>query len=273
MRRFTMFLPVLCCLLVAPIVASEEASVHAFLTSKYSIDIGVFSPTKELTFRADGTMGSSEGDVDFDEQFDLGHAENVLALEFTWRFGTQWSLRIQKFDLGQDKHAVLEEDIQWGDDVIQAGSSVTAGSYFELARVFFAHSFDTNPRYDYGIGVGFHLLNIDAFIEHDVNTSFGETSAVSASGPLPNIGTWYYYSPSEKWYVGGRLDWFEASVGDYSGGLVNFAFGANYQLFEHFGVGVKYQIFTLDVDVDNKDWRGRAKAEYAGLFIHIGGNW
>ncbi len=273
MRRFTMFLPVFCCLLVAPIVASEEASVHPFLTSKYSLDIGVFSPTKELAFRVDGTTGGADDKIDFDEQFNLGHAENVLALEFTWRFGTKWSLRIQKFDLGQDGHAVLEEDIQWGDDVIPAGSSVTAGSYFELARVFFAHSFDTNPRYDYGIGVGIHLLNIDAFIEHDINTSFGETSAVSASGPLPNIGTWYYYSPSEKWYVGGRLDWFEASVGDYSGGLVNFAFGANYQLFEHFGVGVKYQIFTLDVDVDNKDWRGRAEAEYAGVFIHISGYW
>ncbi len=214
MRRFTIFLPVFCCLLVAPVVASEEASVHPFLTGKYSIDIGVFSPTKELAFRADGTAGVPGSDIDFDEQFDLGQSEDV-----------------------------------------------------------FARSFDTDPQYDYGIGVGLHWLNIGAFIERDLIISFGETSAVSASGPLPNIGTWYYYSPSEKWYVGGRLDWFEASVADYSGGLVNFAVGANYQLFEYFGVGVKYQIFTLDVDVDKNGWRGRADAEYEGLFIHISGNW
>ena len=273
MRRFTIFLMIFCCLLVAPIVASEDASVHPFLTSKYSVDIGVFSPTKELAFRADGTAGVPGTDIDFDEQFNLGHNEDAFAIEFIWRFGTKWSLRLQNFKLSRDQHAVLEEDIQWGDDVIQAGSSVTAGSNFELVRVFFARSFDTDPQYDYGIGVGLHWLNIGAFIERDLITSFGETSAVSASGPLPNIGTWYYYSPSEKWYVGGRLDWFEASVGDYSGGLVNFAVGANYQLFEYFGVGVKYQIFTLDVDVDKNDWRGRAEAEYSGLFIHISGNW
>ncbi len=273
MRRFTIFLLVFCCLLVAPVVASEEVNVHPFLTSKYSIDIGVFSATKDLAFRADGTAGVPGSDIDFDEQFELGHNEDAIALELTWRFGTKWSLRLQHFELSRDQNAVLEEDIQWGDDVIQAGSSVTAGSSFELARVFFARSFDTDPQYDYGIGVGLHWLNIGAFIERDLITNFGETSAVSASGPLPNIGTWYYYSPSEKWYVGGRLDWFEASVGDYSGGLVNFAVGANYQLFEYFGVGVKYQIFTLDVDVDKNDWRGRAEAEYSGLFIHISGNW
>ena len=273
MRCFTIFLPVFCCLFVAPVVASEEASVHPFLTSKYSINIGIFSPNKELAFRVDGTAGGEDTGIDFDEQFDLGHTEDVLALEFTWRFGTKWSMRLQKYDLSRDQHAVLEEDIQWGDDVIQAGSSVTAGSNFELARVFFARSFDTDPQYDYGIGVGLHWLSIGAFIERDLIINFGETSAVSTSGPLPNIGTWYYYSPSEKWYVGGRLDWFEASVGDYSGGLVNFAFGANYQLFEHFGVGVKYQIFTLDLDVDKNGWRGRAEAEYAGLFLHISGNW
>ncbi len=273
MRRFAIFLPVFFCLLVAPVVASEEASVHPFLTSKYSIDLGIFSPTKDLVFRADGAASGENIGIDFDEQFDLGHNEDVFALELTWRFGTKWSLRLQNFELSRDRQAVLEEDIQWGDNVIQAGSSVTVGSDFELTRVFFARSFDTNPQYDYGIGVGLHWLNIGAFIERDLIISFGETSAVSASGPLPNIGTWYYYSPSEKWYVGGRLDWFEASVGDYSGGLVNFAFGANYQLFEHFGVGVKYQIFSLDVDVNKKDWRGRAEAEYAGLFMHISGNW
>ncbi len=273
MRRFIIFLPFFCCLLVAPVVASEEASVHPFLTSKYSVDVGVFSSGKELAFRADGAAGGAGTSVDFDEQFDLGHDEDVFALELTWRFGTKWSLRMQHFELSQDRKAVLEEDIQWGDDVIQAGSSVKAGTNFELTRVFFARSFDTDPQFDYGIGIGLHWLNIGAFIERDLITSFGEISAVKASGPLPNIGTWYYYSPSEKWYIGGRLDWFEASVGDYAGGLVNFAFGANYQLFEHFGVGVKYQIFTLDVDVDKKDWRGRAETEYAGLYLHISGNW
>jgi hypothetical protein len=194
-------------------------------------------------------------------------------MEFVWRFGKKWSTRMQYFSASRQEQAVLEEDIEWGDELIQAGSSVVTGTDFEVTRVFFARSFDRSAQFDYGAGLGIHWLETGAFIEYDILTTFGERSAVSASGPLPNIGTWYYYSPSEKWYLGGRVDWFDATIGDFSGGIANVAAGVNYRLFDHVGVGLKYQLFGLDVEVDNSGWRGGADLVYQGWYVYLSGHW
>jgi hypothetical protein len=143
-----------------------------------------------------------------------------------------------------------------------------------MSRLFFGRSFDNSPKYDYGLGLGIHWLETSAFLERDLIISFGESSAVSASGPLPNIGGWLYYSPSSKWLVGGRIDWLEASLGDYAGGIFNLAIGVNYQLMDHVGVGVKYQEFKLRVDIKKSDlWRGRLVTEYEGAYLYLSGNW
>lgn len=263
------------CLVLSPVLANEQpvSGVHPFLTSKYSIVTGLYSPHKELKFRFDGSLGGSSTAIDFDKQFRLDKGEDVFALEFMWRFAVKWSLRMQHFKSSRQQSAILAEDIQWGDNVIQAGSSVTAGTEFEMTRIFFARAFDSHPQYEYGIGLGIHWLTTGAFIERDLITNFAEISAVSASGPLPNIGAWYYYSPSEKWYFGGRLDWFEASVKDYSGSIINLAVGANYQLFEHFGVGANYQFFKFAAGVDTENWRGRAETVFEGLYLFVSVNW
>jgi len=261
------------CLPASPVLADVESGVHPFLSSKYSIQLGGFFPSQDLTLRVDGSAGSENIDFDFDERLDLSDDHEIFALEFVWRFGKKWSSRMQFFSTDRQDTGVLEEDIEWEDYVITAGSSVTAGTSFKLARVFFARAFDSAPHLDYGVGVGLHWMQFGAFIEHDLITNFAETSAVAATAPLPNIGGWYYYSPSEKWYVGGRLDWLAATVGEYRGGITNFAAGVNYQMFDNVGIGVKYQLFRLGLDVDQDNWRGRVKFAFEGAFVYLSGSW
>jgi len=266
-------LVVVCALSGSPVLAADNPDVHPFLTSRYSIQLGGFFPTQNTNLRVDGSADVPVPQIDFEKSLKVRDRAKVFAFEFTWRFGKKWSARTQYFAADRRQKAVLEEDITWGDEVIQAGSSVTAGSDFQLSRLFFARSFDSAPHLDYGVGIGIHQLQFGAFIKRDILTSFGEVSAVSASGPLPNIGTWYYYSPSEKWYIGGRFDWFDASVGEYDGGLTNIAVGVNYQLLKNFGVGLKYQDFSFHANVNKSGWRGKVKLSFAGAFVYLSGHW
>lgn len=143
-----------------------------------------------------------------------------------------------------------------------------------MSRVFLGRSLDSDPRFDFGFGLGIHWLETGAYLERDFIISFGETSAVSASGPLPNIGGWLFYSPAAQWFVGGRLDWFEASVGDYAGGITNVALGVNYQFAKHLGAGMKYQAFKLNADVKKSSvWRGRLETTFEGMCFYLSGNW
>jgi hypothetical protein len=259
-----------CCASTA-VVAEDD--VHPFMTDDFYVMAGVYYPKQDLVLSFDASVGSENKEIDFNTQLGVSEHDDVFVFEGVWRYGRKWSLRLQHFQDSRSAGAVLEEDITWGDTTISAGSSIIAGSDFQLTRIFTGRSFDSSLKHDVGVGFGVHWMKTSAFVERDFITSFAETSAVSASGPLPNIGTWYSYSPSEKWFFGTRLDWFEASVGDYAGGLINFSAGVNYQFFDHVGIGLNYQHFRLDADVKDTMWRGHITSQYKGAYLFLSGNW
>lgn len=267
-RNFLALIP----LIVPTAAALADDEVHPFISSTFSLQVGVFMPSKDFKLSVDGTVAG--GGQEFDWETATGFSENdeIFMLEGKWRFGQKWSFRAQYYDASKTSRTVLEEDVFWRNRVIPAGSGVTAGSDFSLIRAFFGRSFDNRANVDTGIGLGLHWLEIGAFIEPDLVFT-GDFSAAKVSGPLPNIGAWYYYSPSPKWFLGGRLDWLDASVDKYSGGILNVSAGVNYQLFKHVGVGIKYQSFALNVDVKNDKWNGSAKLAFEGPFIYLSGSW
>jgi hypothetical protein len=104
------------------------------------------------------------------------------------------------------------------------------------------------------------------------NNAFRKES-VSAAAPLPNTGLWYMYSISPKWAFKSRFVWMSASVGDYSGQLINASLGLNYQMLEHAGVGLSYNLFDVDVGIKKSDWRGSAETRYEGLYAYVSFYW
>ncbi len=266
--------PLFLALLTLPggfVVADD--TMHPFINSKYSIGAGMFFPSKALKVRVDGTVTGPGREFDFDEATRIGDDDDVFQAEFKWRFGDKWSVRLQHFTSEASGKAVLRQDVTWKDETILAGSNVTAGSSFDLTRVFFGRSVDRRNNVDTGLGIGVHWLDIGAFIRTEVNTLATDVSAAKVSGPLPNIGAWYYYSPSPKWFIGGRLDWLEASIDRYDGGITNISAGVNYQLFQNVGLGLNYQVIQLDVDVDNDRWRGSVDLDFDGAFLYLSANW
>jgi hypothetical protein len=269
----TVKLTFLCLVSLLATAALADDDVHPFISSKYSIQLGGYFPTKDTRLSVDGTIAGTEREFDFERSTGLRSSDEVFMLEFKWRFGEKWSAGLQHYTSDNSRKAVLKEDITWQDQGLLAGSSVTAGVDFHLSRVFFGRSFDSRPDVDVGIGLGLHWLEIGAFIRPDLITTSANVSAATVSGPLPNIGGWYYYSPSAKWLVGGRLDWLEASVGEYSGGITNISAGVEYQMFKYVGIGLKYQFFRLAVDIDDDKWHGRAELDYEGPFLYLSANW
>jgi len=252
--------------------AVADGTAHPFISDTFSVQLGVFQPSKDLKLSVDGSVSGVNQQFDWEAATGLGRDDEIFMLEGKWRFGEKWSFRAQYYKASESDRAVLEQQVLWRNSIILAGSNVSAGTEFSLVRAFFGRSFGSRENVDTGIGLGLHWLEMGAFIRPDVNT-IGELSAATVSGPLPNIGGWYYYSPSPKWILGGRVDWLEASIDKYDGGIVNVSGGVNYQLFKHVGVGLSYQLFRLNVDISNDKWNGSVTLDYDGPFIYLSGNW
>jgi hypothetical protein len=206
----------------------------------------------------------------------LDKDDNIFALDFRWRFGEKWSLAGQHFQSSGKAGNALEEDLNWNDVVFGAGSNIVGSTDLSIIRLFAGRSFGDDPRTDFGIGGGIHWLNLSAAIEGDILVGDGiefRREALSASAPLPNIGMWYKRALTERWALRARVDWFSASVDEYDGRLLNIQAGMDYLVSRHVGIGAAYNMFDLDVGVDNPKWNGSANISYDGLFFFLSMYW
>ena len=265
--------PIAALLLALPFATAAQDDVHPELGAKYSLDMGLFFPERDIVIQA-GVTGLRG--VDFTGELGLEKHDQMFAIDFRWRFGEKWSLAAQYFDASAAASVFLDEDIEWKGLVFDDGTKVDASSDFALYRLFFGRSFAKTDRVDFGIGAGIHWLDMSAEIAGSVlvnNTVTFQRERVSASSPLPNIGVWYEHSLSPRWAIKARADWFAASIDEYDGRLVNFQAGINFAWFRHSGIGLAYNHFEFDAGVDNPKWQGSADLTFTGPYAFVNFFW
>ena len=262
-------------LLAASFPVAAQDDLHPELSSKYSLDLGLFFPEREIRLQA-GAVGPGARGVDFNSVFGFEKHDQMFAIDFKWRFGEKWSLAAQHFQASGQGTAELGEDVEWNGIVFDGGTNVEASTEFALYRVFFGRSFAKTDDVDFGFGAGIHWLDISAELAGSIlvdNTVTFRRETVASSAPLPNIGAWYNHSLSPRWAIKARADWFKASIDEYDGRLVNFQAGVNYAWFRHGGIGVAYNHFEFDAAIDATSWQGAADLTFSGPFAFINIYW
>jgi len=255
-------------------ISQDEGEKHPILSSKFQIQAGLFVPSKSVKIGADGS--SPNDNINFSESFNLNDSQATLFFNFDWRFSKKWKLGVEYFAINNAKKAELQEDIEFENIIFKKGTNIRAGFGIDMIRIYVGRSFSRGLKHEFGAGLGVHALNTSAFVEGDVLTSEGDISferrSVNALVPLPNLGFWYYYTPTPKLALIARIDWFGITIGDYSGLLWNIAPSVKYQLFKHIGVGVAYRSFTLRANVNQSSWKGQFRMNFNGPLFTVNAN-
>jgi hypothetical protein len=257
--------------------ASEK--YHPFLSDKFHIGLGVYRPSKRAKIGVDADLGGSE----INDSLEGTDTQSTGSLNFRWRFTKNWSFQGTYWNVNTESQQTLTEDFVFQGEVFQAGSFVRTGLETSIARLFWGRSFFRRPSTDWGVGVGLHWMEIDAFVEGEILVSppppppnplneFRHEST-SASVPLPNLGIWYMYSWSPKWVVLTRLDWLDVTIDEFSGTMIDASVGVNYQMSRHFGIGLAVNGFKLEVDIDSTNWKGGIETRQVGPRLNITWNW
>jgi len=258
--------------------AQSSSDAHPYLSSKFSIDVGVFMPQSTFKIGVGGTVDPAPFDpIDFETELRSDVDEEIAAIQFNWRFGEKWSLRAQYMEWNDRSSAVLANDVEWGDVTFGAGTGVGAGLDTSVTRLFFGRQFSVSDRHEFGLGLGGHVLDISAFIEgnaivNGVADGF-HTEVVSTSGLVPNIGGWYMYAFSERWAFTSRLDWLGADIGDYDGHIINASAGVNLNIAKHFGAGLNYNWLELDFGISDPNWHGDLNSRSHGFYAYLSAHW
>lgn len=264
--------------LMGSLAAASET--HPLMSSKYWVNLGIYFPSRDFDAAAVGGVGPAVRPgplVDFEKSVGVSDEPELFNFELGWRFGEAWGVSLQHFESQRRRQAVLSKTIDWDGVTYEAGVDVAAESEVKITRVFFSRDFRDRERHSLRLGAGLHYIKLRAEISgqatlEDLSTEF-RRGLVSASVPVPNIGAWYRYSPSARWLLSTRLDWFSANVGDFSGGIWNVAAGANFRLTDKIGIGLSYQFLELDGTIRDTNWKGEIRTRFDGPVLYLTGFW
>lgn len=256
----------------------EAQSINPILTDKFIINAGLFSTLSTLKINAigEGTDGGRLEEIDFDEQFNINDYQNTFSLTFTWRFAKNWNLSAEYFGVNRESEVVLKEDIEWRDVTFKKGTGVKGGFDFALYRAFIGRVIARGDHFEFGGGLGAHTIRISPFMEgqafiNDQDFEY-QRNRVSSTLPLPNIGLWFIYAPTEKLSLSTRLDWFGIKVDNTAGELWDITPTLSYQVFRNVGVSVGYKYLTFGVDVEKPRWQKNIDLQFKGPSFSLFGN-
>ena len=250
---------------------------HPMMQSKWWVTAGTFLAKRDFEASASGTVAGMTREFDFENSFGLDDSPDLFMGEVGWQFSEKWGAAVQYFRSSRSGSRTLDESFEWQDVTYEVGATVNAGTEIEITRLFFARQFRDSGPHSWKLGLGVHWLKVGAEVSgeatlNDMSTEF-RTAVAKAEFPVPNIGAWYRYSPSEKWLLSARVDWLSASIDEYSGSIWNATAGVGYKLWKHIGVGANYQYFQLSGDLTEDNWRGEIKQTFTGPYIYLTGYW
>lgn len=251
---------------------SIAAPINAFLTKKFNVSGGVFVPAKELTI---GVNGDTPNDViDFGKDLGFDDSDVTFTFNFFWRFSNnkKWSVALEYFATDNTQNEVLKNEIHWGDTSYPAGTEVATNFKLGLYRILFGRVITRGKKHELIVGLGIHALDIYSQIQAlgyagDVNFEVEkdfDLKRVNLLAPVPNVGLKFLYTPSKKWGIGARLDWFSLNTDKFGGYLWNVGPSVSYQVFDFVGVGASYRFFKTSLDVHKRVWDGSFDLLYQG---------
>ncbi len=248
--------------------SGSSSKYHPFLSDTINIGLGVYRPSQKRRLGADPNDGGSQG-----ESLDASDSQSTGLLNFRWRYTKNWSFQGNYWNTNTESEHNLTESFEFNGREFLITSSLGSEIDTSITRLFWGRSFFRRPSTDWGVGLGLHVLDIEVILKGDILGMPDHNETASASVPLPNLGIWYMYSWSPKWVVTTRLDWFDVTIEEFSGSLYDLSAGVNYQMSDHFGIGLAVNAFRLDVQVDSTDWSGELVNEQIGPRLNLTWNW
>lgn len=252
---------------------SDFQGIHPLMNARFQITAGGFFANSDPSFRldrADDDIGTEISGSDLG----LGEDVTVPFAGLRWLINDRWRLEAQLFGFDESASRFSSYRIEWGNLEFDAGILVNSEVDTNVGRALIGYSVLKNDQLELGAGLGIHYLGIDARLSGQAHVNGGPNVSASAEadadGILPNIGLYGSYAFTEQWLVEGRIDWFSASIDDYSGSLWRFGAAVVYQPFMHFNLGIGYDYLSIDVDIDKGDWNGSINSDYYGPSAFVG---
>ena len=221
------------------------------------------------------SLGAGALGVVFDAENVLGLDERtkVWRVDAYYRFGESGRHRwyFTWYDLSRNASTVLGQDLEIEDIVIPIGTRVN--SFLDLAfyKLAYSYSFLQDDRFDLHIGLGLFLTDIKFGLQA---IDIGEDVDEALLAPLPTVRLGGLFAITPKLMLRQSLDFFWLEYKEYKGSIIDLNIGLEYNIWKHFGLGIGYEFFTIEVSAEGDealiigDLFGSIEYNYSGIQLY-----
>jgi hypothetical protein len=260
--------------------ALAQSPAQAWYDSRFVVNLGTFVVGTDLEARLDGEVSGDNEEVDFDETFGLGKNATRWRADALWRITPRHHLRFGYFDYSSSRTEIIDEDIEWGDYTFTAGGQVKADFESSIYVLTYEYSFVRQPTYEIAASLGVHYSDLSFKLSGnatlvDENGNVVDQGVISEAAnapvPLPMIGLRGTWLVSSNLVLEAGAAAFSANYDAYDGTWYQLRANATWMFNRNFGLGVGYNYFRTEVDVDRDSFRGNLTTNYSGLQVFLTG--
>ena len=270
------------CLLVSTFVVCTgllgSAPSMAQDNEKFKLAVGGYS-----VFTYDSAMSLTETNVGVGvsisprDTLGLDGEQTVFRLDGLYRFNSNHALTFSWYKISSDSDKTVLEDFEWVDEggntvVIPTGTNVASSLTYDVFKMGYLWSFYHSDKVELAAGAGLHLAKVGVGLSIDSGLFDSELRAAKSDLPMPVLSFMLDYSVTPKfdWFLKTQL--FALELGEWRGLYSDVQLGMEYQVFEHFGVGVGLGSNSLDVSRESDNVRFNFDNRVTGLHIFVSVN-
>ena len=252
--------------LLALLICCSSAGLAAELGSeRASISLGVFITNRNTETRLDSDTLGLGTSIRLEDDLGLDSSQTVARLDGYYRFSERHRINFALFDLSRDSTLVIDEMIQFGDEIFDVNSTVSSDFDLTIFKIAYTYSFLTRDRGHFGVTAGLYALS-SKFALSEPNT--GQFESDSLTVPLPVVGLRGNYALTPKLALRGSAELFAIEIDDVDGRFIDLYLGLDYHFHERFGIGLAYNTVTLRINAGS-DFNGRLDWDYDGFLLYF----
>ena len=254
-------------------VSSHAADNNAYNLpwEKFNIQGGAFfaALNNKVTVGSEGAGVA----VDLEDALGLDTQNTVFRLGTLYRIGEKRRHRVDLDYLYFNRSAskTLGKDIVVNDNIITAGTKVNSTFNYQIIRAAYSYSFFQDERMDLAASIGFFVMPIKFELEAEGRGS--KQGDFNFTAPLPAIGLRGDFAVTPRWFIRTNLDVFYLEYKSFKGALVDSRIAVEYNPWEHFGFGLGFDNFRLNLEAKDKDYpgvdfQGVIKSQFMGVQLY-----
>jgi hypothetical protein len=240
------------------------------LKDSFNVALGTFVVGTDTKVRLDGDTGEGT-QVDWESTFGGGDVTR-FRVDGSWRFADRHLLRFLWFNSGRSGQKTLEQDIEWGGEIFPVTARVKGEFNFDVYELAYQYAFLRRDSYELSGTIGLHYTELSLALSAKASASGGTLTGDvreegSVGAPLPVIGLRGVWSLPHNFWLDASAQFFALSIDEYDGSLQDYKLMLTWQPKKWLGLGVGYNRFAVDVDVDKTDFSGSLDWAYEGPMI------